>query len=80
MLPRSGAALCAQEQTATGHEKTPPPKDLGMYQVPRPEGGNDRIYYSVVTPEEEAKQKNEEKEKLDKSLDVLRNIIIDGRR
>lgn len=55
-------------------------KGLGTEETERPEGGKDKIYYSITTPEEERKNQEEEKEKQEKSLEMLRNIIIDQRR
>lgn len=57
-----------------------PIKGVGAQEVPREDGGKDKIYYSIITPEEEEKARQEEKEKEDRSLDGLRNIIIDIRR
>ncbi len=37
------------------------------------------MYYSMITPEEERKVKQEEKER-ERSWDILKNIIIDNRR
>lgn len=62
------------QQTDEGNEKA-----LGSKEIQRPDGGKDKIYYSVTTKEEEAEQKKEEKEKDEKSWDMLRNIIIDKR-
>jgi hypothetical protein len=82
LLAGPGSAVCAEEQRPQGSETSnvSPGKDLGTYRLQRPDGGQDRIHYSIVTPEEEAKTKEEEKEKLDKSLEVLKNIMIDRRR
>ncbi len=79
---RSGIAVRAEEQEKGGkpYESSVPGKDLGTQERPRPDGGKDRIYYSIQTPEEEAEKRDEEKQKLDKSLEILRNVIIDGRR
>jgi hypothetical protein len=52
---------------------------LGSQEIPRGDGGKERLYYSVTTPEEEKKTQQEEKEKEDKSWEMLRNIIIDRR-
>ncbi len=52
---------------------------LGSEEIPRGDGGKDRVYYSVTTPEEEKKARQEEKEKEEKSWEMLRNIIIDRR-
>ena len=56
------------------------PKGMGVKEVERPDGGKDKIYFSITTPEEERKNQEEEREKLERSLDMLRNIIIDERR
>lgn len=52
---------------------------LGSREIPREDGGKDRVYYSVTTPQEEEKTRQEEKEKEEKSWEMLRNIIIDRR-
>jgi hypothetical protein len=57
-----------------------PSKGIGTQETPREDGGKDKIYYSIITPEEEEKSKREEKENEEKSWDVLKNIIIDHRR
>jgi hypothetical protein len=57
-----------------------PAKGIGAQEVPREDGGKDKIYYSVITPEEEKKAEQEEKEKEERSWDVLKNIIIDHHR
>ncbi|MBM4333042.1 MAG: hypothetical protein FJ117_17810 [Deltaproteobacteria bacterium] len=55
-------------------------KELGTKDIEKPSGKKDKIYYSITTPEEEAKKQQEEKEKMDKSLEFIRNIIIDNRK
>jgi len=60
-------------------EKILPDKGLGTQEIPRRDGGKDKVYYSVTTPDEDRKNQEEEKEKADKSWEVLRNIIIDQR-
>jgi hypothetical protein len=52
---------------------------LGTKEIERPDAGKDKVYYSITTPEEERKNQEEEKEKLEKSLELLKNIIIDKR-
>jgi len=52
---------------------------LGTHQTDRPDGENNVIYYSITTPEEEENKRKEEKEKIDRSWDLLQNIIIDPR-
>ena len=53
---------------------------LGVKETVRPDGGKDVTYFSVTTPEEERKVQQEEQEKMEKALEILRNIIIDDRR
>jgi len=60
-------------------EKILPDRGLGTQEIPRRDGGKDKVYYSVTTPDEDRKNQEEEKEKADKSWEVLRNIIIDQR-
>jgi hypothetical protein len=55
------------------------PRGVGMVEVPRTDGRKDKIYFSTMTPEEESQSAAEEKEKADRSLEMLRNIIIDRR-
>ncbi len=62
-----------------GEPPIDPTPGLGTKEVPRSDGGKDTTYYSITTPEEEEKARQEEKDKSDKSLDVLKNIIIDRR-
>ncbi len=54
-------------------------KGMGSTEIQRPDGGKDKIYYSITTPEEEIKARQEEKEKEDKSWNMLNNIILDQR-
>ena len=56
-----------------------PEKGLGTQDLSRTDGGKDKTYYSITTPEEEARAKQEEKESADRSWEMLRNIIIDRR-
>jgi len=55
------------------------PRGVGVLEVPRADGRKDKIYFSTMTPEEESRNAAEEKEKGDRSWDMLRNIIIDRR-
>ena len=55
-------------------------KSLGVKEIERPEGGRDKIYYSTATSEEETRRTQEEKEKIERSWEMLRDIIIDERR
>jgi hypothetical protein len=57
-----------------------PTEGIGAKELPREDGGKDKIYYSIITPEEERKAKQEEKEKEERSWDILKNIIIDNHR
>ncbi len=82
--------LLSAESPAIGAEKSAPqekkdqnssaPNTLGTEDLERPDGGKDRFYFSIVPQEEEKKNREEEKEKMEKSLDVLKNIIIDRHR
>jgi hypothetical protein len=53
---------------------------LGVKETVRPDGGKDVTYFSVTTPEEERKVRQEEQQKMENALEILRNIIIDDRR
>jgi hypothetical protein len=57
----------------------PSPAGVGVLDIPRPDGSKDRIYYSIITPEEESQRSKEEKEKSDRSWEMLKNVIIDKR-
>jgi hypothetical protein len=74
---QSGKALPGTEAERGSAE---PAKGIGTQEVPREDGGKDKIYYSIITPEEEKKAEQEEKEKEEKSWDILKNIIIDHHR
>lgn len=63
--------LAESHQTDEGSEK-----GAGSKEIERPDGQKDKVYYSTTTKEEEAERRQEEKEKLEKSLDILRNMII----
>ena len=67
--------LIEQERMTQGETK-----GLGIKEVEKPGGGKDKIYYAITPAEEEIKSRQEEKEKLEKSWEMLRNIIIDERR
>jgi hypothetical protein len=62
------------EQLSSGN-----PGGVGVVEVPRADGRKDKIYFSTMTPEEESQNAAAEKEKGDRSWDMLRNIIIDRR-
>ncbi len=51
-------------------------KGVGTKEIKKPDGREEKVYYSTTTPEEEAERRQEEKEKAEKSLDILRNMII----
>ncbi len=53
---------------------------LGTRESIRPDGKRDTTHYSVVTPEEEERAQREEKEKMERALEILRNIIVDDRK
>jgi hypothetical protein len=55
------------------------PRGIGVAEVPRADGGKDKIYFSTSSPEEEEQAKAEEKEKANRSWDLLKNILIDRR-
>lgn len=58
-------------QTDEGSEK-----GAGSKEIESRDGQRDKVYYSITTKEEEAERRQEEKEKVEKSLDILRNMII----
>jgi hypothetical protein len=54
---------------------------LGVKEKVRSDGGKDKTYYSITDRQEEINQQREEKEKMERALEILRNLIIDqGRR
>ncbi len=55
------------------------PSGVGVIEVPRADGGKDKIYFSTFSPEEEEQARAEEKEKQNRSWDMLKNILIDKR-
>lgn len=71
----------AQDQ---GHCACPevrePNSGLGTEEVPRSEGGSDKFYFSVSTPEEGEKARLQEKEREDRSWDLLQDLVIDSRK
>lgn len=54
-------------------------KGMGVIEMERPDGSKDKIYYSITTPEESMKARQEEEEKEEKAWEMLKNIIIDRR-
>jgi hypothetical protein len=63
------------QQTAEESEKA-----LGSEKIEKPDGGKEITYYSITTKEEEAELHKEEKEKVERSWEMLRNIIIIDKR
>jgi hypothetical protein len=55
-------------------------KALGSEKNEKQNGGQEITYYSITTNEEEAEHRKEEKEKVERSWEMLKNIIIDNRR
>jgi hypothetical protein len=53
---------------------------LGVKETLRPDGGKDKTYYSITDPKEEIEHQQEEKEKMEKALEILRNLTIEQRR
>jgi len=51
-------------------------KGVGTKEIKKPDGREEKIYYSTSSPEEEAERRQEEKDKTEKSLDILNNMII----
>jgi hypothetical protein len=61
------------EQENTKRRNSPA---VGVEESIRPEGGKDKTYYSITTPEES----KSEKENDEKVRELLKNIIIDERK
>jgi len=66
-LPRLAETLQSDERIEGG---------AGSKTIERKDGKEEKVYYSTTTKEEETERRQEEKEKLEKSLDVLKNVII----
>lgn len=66
-LPRLVESLQTDERSERG---------TGSKAIEKKDRQEDKVYYSTTTKEEEAERRQEEKEKVEKSLDMLRNMII----
>jgi hypothetical protein len=85
-----GEAFSQETKESTGEPASPdkksekPPRSsasgIGVLEIPRPDGSKDKIYYSTITPEEELQRNQEEKEKIDRSWEMLKNVILDQRK
>ncbi len=53
---------------------------VGVKEKIRPDGGKDKTYYSITDRREEIHHQREEKEKMERALEILRNLIIDQRK
>ncbi len=53
---------------------------MGVKEVTRPDGRKTKTYFSGSTPEEDARAQQEEQQKVDRALEILRYIIIAERR
>ncbi len=79
-MNKTGAHPLSRERwVQQGKPPIDPTPGLGTQEIPRADGGKDKIYHSFITPEEEKQAEQEEKDKSDKSWDVLKNVIIDRR-
>ena len=67
--------LIEQERMTQGETK-----GLGVKEIEKPGGGKDIIYYSITPDRGEINNQQEEKEKIEKSWEMLKNIIIDDRK
>ena len=61
------------------HRRYDPGRMVGSKEITLPDGRKQIIYYSVTDPVEAERQRKEEEEKLEKSWDVLKHLIIDQR-
>ena len=66
-FPRLAETLQSDERSEGG---------TGSKTIQRKDGKEEKVYYSTTTKEEETERRQEEKEKLEKSLDMLKNMII----
>lgn len=57
-------------------EKHDPSRIVGRKEITLPDGRRQIIYYSISDPEEVDRRRKEEKEKVEKSWDVLKNLIV----
>jgi hypothetical protein len=70
---KGAPAVPERLEAAPGREPS-----LGVREIPRPDGGKDRVYFSVTPESDRRAREQAERNKLDYSLDALRNIIILG--
>ncbi len=61
-------------------ERYDPSRTVGSKEIVLPDGRRQIIYYSITDPAEDERKRREEQERLDKSWDVLKNVIIDQRK
>ncbi len=90
LLVLFGQEASSQEKKEPGQSVSPyqdpqklPPGSaagVGVLEIPRPDGSKDKLYYSTITPEEELQRNQEEKEKIDRSWELLKNVILDKRK
>ena len=66
-FPRLAESLQTDERIERG---------AGSKAIERKDGQEDKVYYSTTTKEEEVERRQEEKEKVEKSLEMLKNMII----
>ncbi len=69
----------AENEERERQRRYDPARTVGSKEITLPDGRRQIIYYSVTDPVEVERQRKEEQEKLDKSWDVLKNVIIDQR-
>jgi hypothetical protein len=90
LLALFGPEASSQEKEIPGQsaasyqepEKLPPRSaaGVGVLESPRPDGNKDKIHYSTIPPVEDWQRNQEEKEKSDRSWEMLKNVILDKRK
>ncbi len=70
----------AQDRDYSCPEVRYPNPGLGTKEIPRSDGATDKFYFSVSTPEEEEKAQLQEKEREDRSWDLLHDLVIENRK
>ncbi len=61
------------ERAGAGTEKEP---SVGVQELPRADGGKDKIYFSVTPESDRRRREQAEKKKMDQSLELPQNVLI----
>jgi hypothetical protein len=49
---------------------------VGVQELPRADGGKDKIYFSVTPESDRRRREQAEKKKMDQSLELPQNVLI----